>query len=197
MNINYSKAVVGGLAGTVVMTVVGVFLAPMMGMPKMNPADMLAGAMGGNAMLGWAAHLMIGTVLALIYAAVAGSLPGAPWLRGALFAIAPWLLAQIVVMPMMGMGLFSGSAYIDQALFSVRENAKFWLREFDVHSLLRSPKRTYRKKGVAKNQPDARFSRVCLNGKSYIKEWSCVSPICAGAFSIENNRSDISAGDRH
>lgn len=112
MNINYSKAVVGGLAGTVVMTVVGVFLAPMMGMPKMNPADMLAGAMGGNAMLGWAAHLMIGTVLALIYAAVAGSLPGAPWLRGALFAIAPWLLAQLVVMPMMGMGMFSGSALV-------------------------------------------------------------------------------------
>ena len=99
MHISYGKAIAGGLAGTVVMTVVGVFLAPMMGMPKMNPADMLAGAMGGNAMLGWAGHLMIGTILALIYAAVAGSLPGAPWQRGALFALAPWLLAQIAVMP--------------------------------------------------------------------------------------------------
>ena len=29
--------------------------------------------------------------------------------RGALFALAPWLLAQVVVMPMMGMGLFSGA----------------------------------------------------------------------------------------
>ena len=29
--------------------------------------------------------------------------------QGALFSVAPWLMAQLVVMPMMGMGLFSGS----------------------------------------------------------------------------------------
>ena len=29
--------------------------------------------------------------------------------RGALYAIAPWLVAQLMVMPMMGMGVFSGS----------------------------------------------------------------------------------------
>ena len=108
MNINYGTAITGGLAGTAVMTVVGVFLAPMMGMPRMNPADMLAAPMG-SAVLGWAGHLMIGTILALIYAAVVGSLPGSPWQRGALFALAPWLLAQLAVMPMMGMGMFSGS----------------------------------------------------------------------------------------
>jgi uncharacterized membrane protein YagU involved in acid resistance len=43
------------------------------------------------------------------YAVVAGSLPGPVVVRGALFALAPWLLAQLVVMPMMGMGLFSGA----------------------------------------------------------------------------------------
>jgi uncharacterized membrane protein YagU involved in acid resistance len=110
MSINYGKAIAGGVAGTVVMTVVGVFVAPMMGIPKMNPADMLAGAMGGNHLLGWIGHFMIGTALALVYAAVASKLPGAPWLRGALFAIAPWLMAELLVIPMMGMPLFSGSA---------------------------------------------------------------------------------------
>ena len=47
----------------------GLWVAPMMGLPAMNPAAMLAGAMGGSMALGWTEHLMIGTILALIYAA--------------------------------------------------------------------------------------------------------------------------------
>jgi uncharacterized membrane protein YagU involved in acid resistance len=110
MRADMTRVIAAGLVGTLVMTGVGLYVAPMMGMPPMNPATMLAGAMGGMAILGWAAHLMIGTVLALIYAAVALTrLPGPPVARGALFSIAPWLLAQVMVMPMMGMGLFSGS----------------------------------------------------------------------------------------
>jgi uncharacterized membrane protein YagU involved in acid resistance len=86
------------------------FVAPMMGMPPMNPAEMLAGQMGGMIALGWAAHMMIGVILAVAYAALAApTLPGAPWLRGAVFSMAPWLVAQLMVMPMMGMGVFSGS----------------------------------------------------------------------------------------
>lgn len=99
-----------GVMGTLVMTAVGLFVAPMMGMPAMNPAEMLAGQMGGVAALGWMAHLMIGVVLALIYAkAFLTRLPGPVAARGALFSLAPWLMAQIMVMPMMGMPIFSGS----------------------------------------------------------------------------------------
>jgi uncharacterized membrane protein YagU involved in acid resistance len=76
----------------------------------MNPAEMLAGAMGGSIVLGWIGHLMIGVILAIGYAIVAHALPGQAWLRGALYGIAPWLLAQLVVIPMMGMPVFSGSA---------------------------------------------------------------------------------------
>jgi uncharacterized membrane protein YagU involved in acid resistance len=93
------------------MTAVGLFVAPMMGMPPMNPAEMLGSQMGGLLIVGWAAHLMIGITLGLIYAAlVAERLPGPPAVRGAIFSLAPWLMAQLVVMPMMGMGVFSGSA---------------------------------------------------------------------------------------
>ena len=110
MDVNFGRAVAGGIVGTVVMTVVGVFVAPIMGMPPMNPAAMLAGAMGGNMILGWGGHFMIGIVFAVVYAAVAASaIPGPPPARGAIFGLAPWLLAQVAVMPMMGMGLFSGS----------------------------------------------------------------------------------------
>jgi len=110
MDLRIGRTVTAGVIGTLVMTAVGVWIAPLMGIPAMNPANMLAGAMGGSLALGWAGHVMIGVILAVIYAAVAGWLPGAPPLRGALYGIAPFLAAQIVVMPMMGMPLFSGSA---------------------------------------------------------------------------------------
>ena len=111
MSANYGRVIIGGVLGTLVMTAVGVYVAPMMGIPQMNPADMLAGQMGGIAALGWAGHLMIGIVLAFVYATVAVTrLPGPAWARGALFSLAPWLMAQVLVMPMMGMGVFSGSA---------------------------------------------------------------------------------------
>jgi uncharacterized membrane protein YagU involved in acid resistance len=109
-NANIGRAVIAGVIGTAVMTAVGLWIAPLMGMPPMNPAEMLAGAMGGMMALGWIAHFMIGTVLAVIYAFTAPWLPGPPVLRGALYGIAPFLVAQIAVMPMMGMPVFSGSA---------------------------------------------------------------------------------------
>ena len=110
MDVNFGRAVVAGILGTVVMTVVGLYAAPMMGMPPMNPAEMLAGAMGGNMILGWGGHFMIGIMFAVVYAAVAASaIPGPPPVRGAIFGLAPWLLVQVAVMPMMGMSFFSGS----------------------------------------------------------------------------------------
>ena len=59
--------------------------------------------------MGWIAHFMIGVILAELYAVVAGSLPGPVVVRGALYGLAPWLLLQVAVMPMMGMGFFSGA----------------------------------------------------------------------------------------
>jgi uncharacterized membrane protein YagU involved in acid resistance len=107
--INWLRAVAAGIVGTAVMTAVGVWAAPLMGMPPMNPAEMLAMQFGGMMALGWIMHFGIGIVLALIYAFVAPRLPGPPALRGALYGLAPFLVAQIVVMPMMGMPVFSGS----------------------------------------------------------------------------------------
>ena len=112
MRLDYARVIGAGVAGTLAMTAVGLWVAPMMGMAPMNPADMLAGAMGGKIVLGWMGHLLIGIVLAVGYALVASRLPGPPPARGALFAVAPWLMAQLVMMPMMGMPLFSGSVML-------------------------------------------------------------------------------------
>ena len=110
MNLDIGRAGIAGIVGTAAMTVTGLYVAPLMGVPPMNPAVMLAGAMGGSLLLGWVAHFMIGVTLAVGYAVVARALPGSAIVRGALYGVGPFLLAQIVVMPMMGMPLFSGSA---------------------------------------------------------------------------------------
>lgn len=107
--LNWTRAVVAGLFATGVMTAFMV-MAPAMGLPPMNVGAMLGSVMGGSLALGWMAHFMIGAVLAIGYAALfATRLPGPGLLRGAVFGLVPWLVAQIVVMPMMGAGLFGGS----------------------------------------------------------------------------------------
>jgi uncharacterized membrane protein YagU involved in acid resistance len=84
-----------------------------MGMPAMNIGAMLGSVMGGSTALGWVAHFMIGVVLAVLYATFfAPRLPGPGAVRGIVFSLAPWLAAQVVVMPMMGAGFFSGSALV-------------------------------------------------------------------------------------
>jgi uncharacterized membrane protein YagU involved in acid resistance len=107
MNIRPGPAVIAGSAATAVMTVVGLWVAPIMGLPPTNPAVMLA---GGSMALAWMGHLMIGTILAVIYAVARPYLPGPPVVRGATYGLAPFLMAQLIVMSMMGMPVFSGSA---------------------------------------------------------------------------------------
>jgi len=104
---NLTKALGAGIAGTIVMTLFAA-TAPLMGMPEMNVPEMLSGFMGVPTIAGWLAHFMIGTILALAYAFVLISkLPGKPVVRGILFGLIPWFMAQILVNPMMGAGVFA------------------------------------------------------------------------------------------
>ncbi len=110
--INLPKAILGGVLGTIAMTFVGAWLAPMMGMPPMNPAELLAKVAGDNIVVGWIGHFLTGIVLAIIYAAFQSYLPGPSFVRGALYSIAPWLAAMLIVMPLIGMPLFMGAGIL-------------------------------------------------------------------------------------
>ncbi|MBI5060578.1 hypothetical protein HZB60_12465 [candidate division KSB1 bacterium] len=106
---NLTSAIIAGLLATAAMTML-LIIAPMMGMPKMDIGGMLAMFMGVPVTVGWIAHFMIGTALAIGYALFfvrATSLSGTK--GGLLYSVIPWLMAQIIVMPMMGTPLFSGS----------------------------------------------------------------------------------------
>jgi uncharacterized membrane protein YagU involved in acid resistance len=86
-------------------------VAPMMTGRKMDIAAMLGQMVGGWAM-GMAMHFINGTIIfPLIYALVLYRfLPGPPVVKGILWGAILWLVAQLMVMPMMGAGVFSSNA---------------------------------------------------------------------------------------
>ncbi len=105
-----TKAILAGLIGTVAMTLL-VYVAPLMGIPMGGPWEMLAMSLKAPILVGWLLHFLIGVVLAVLYAgAFYAWLPGAPAVRGLLYGIFPWLLAMLVVVPMMGGPIFMGAA---------------------------------------------------------------------------------------
>ncbi len=93
------KAFLGGIVGTAVMTMV-MFIAPMMGMPKMSPPEMLSKMMGFPIIAGWMMHFMIGILFALTYAFifidVVKKLKN-NILKGAIFGMAVFIFAQIAM----------------------------------------------------------------------------------------------------
>lgn len=104
---NLTKALLAGVVGTVAMTML-TFIGPMMGMPEMDIPKMLAGFMGVPIVAGWLAHFMVGTGFAVVYAYVLESrIPGSSFVKGALYGLIPWFLAQVMVNPMMGAGVFA------------------------------------------------------------------------------------------
>lgn len=66
MENKFGNAILSGFIATIVMTMV-IFLAPMMGLPKMNIPQMLAGMLGVSVVIGWIMHFMIGLIFAFVY----------------------------------------------------------------------------------------------------------------------------------
>ncbi len=100
-------AVLAGFIGTVAMTLL-MYGGPIMGFPSMDIATMLGTMFVADPaaafLPGLAIHFTIGLALAVGYAVLfARVLPGTPWLRGALYALVPWLTAMVAVMPMMAL----------------------------------------------------------------------------------------------
>ena len=108
MKPNVLRAIFGGLVGTMAMTMMMYLVAPMMGV-RMDIAASLAGMLGAPWAVGLTIHFLNGTVIfPLIYALVLFRyLKGGSTVQGITFGVLLWLMAQLVVMPMMGAGVFS------------------------------------------------------------------------------------------
>ena len=106
----FTKALLAGIAGTIAITML-TYIAPMMGMPEMDIPQMLSGFMVVPIVAGWLAHFMIGTGFAVVYAYIFVSrIPGSPLVKGAIYGLIPWFLAQVMVNPIMGAGIFALNA---------------------------------------------------------------------------------------
>jgi len=106
----FSRAALGGFIGTLVMTMMMYVVAPMMGL-HMDIAAMLGSMLGGSWSVGLMMHFVNGAVIfPAIYAyALYAHLPGSPAIRGTIWGVVLWLIAQTMVMPMMGAGIFSSA----------------------------------------------------------------------------------------
>ena len=107
MKTKIQHAVLVGIVATAAMTMV-MFVAPFMGMPKMNPAEMLAGMMGLPVFIGWIMHFMIGVIFALAYIFFLSGFLGkisSKIGKGALFGFIVFVFAQVM---MAVMGAFMG-----------------------------------------------------------------------------------------
>ena len=108
------RAVVAGVVGTAAMTVL-MLGAPKLGLAKLAIGQQLStflavsvGYLPVGPFTGWIVHFGFGIVLAIIYALVFQErLTGPPVLRGALYGVLVFILAQLVFMPLMGAGVFS------------------------------------------------------------------------------------------
>ena len=106
----FTRAALGGLVGTMAMTAMMYVVGPMMGL-HMDIAAMLGSMLGGSWAAGMMMHVLNGTLIfsAIYVYALYERLPGSPVIKGTTWGVALWLMAQVVVMPMMGGGLFSSA----------------------------------------------------------------------------------------
>ena len=108
------RALAAGIIGTAVMTVV-LLWAPLVGLPKLAIGELLSTFLAVSVAVfrvgpagGWLIHGLVGIALALLYAGIFTKLlPGGPLVRGALYGLLVFVLAQLVFMPAVGAGVFS------------------------------------------------------------------------------------------
>ena len=110
----FVRATMAGVAGTAAMSAL-ILVELVVHLPTIAIGQVLGSSLGlasalpsvGPA-LGWVLHFVIGALLALAYAGLLVTrLPGAPWLRGLIYGMVVFILAQSVFMPFVGGGFFS------------------------------------------------------------------------------------------
>ena len=106
------RAFLSGFVGTMAITLMMYFVAPIMVGTKMDIAQMLGSLVRDSWWAGLGMHFVNGTIVfPLLYTFVFYSvLPGGSTMKGITWGVILWVLAQIAVMPMMGAGFFSANS---------------------------------------------------------------------------------------
>ena len=104
----FFKGIVAGLVATIVLSVLMIMKSKMGIMTDVNVIAMLASKMGGNSVMAWFAHFMIGMLgYGIAYVVIFSKLPfNSIILRGVALGMAGWVAMMIAIMPMINAGLF-------------------------------------------------------------------------------------------
>ena len=98
---------VAGVVATLVLSLMMLMKSKMGVMPELNIIAMLAGMMGGTLVLGWVAHFMIGAAYGVVFYMANDKLPTKSVIsKGVILGVIGWLVMMLMLMPMMGAGLF-------------------------------------------------------------------------------------------
>ncbi len=106
------RAIAGGLLGTIAITLMMYYVAPLMLGGPMDVAKMLGDFLGTSRNAGMAVHFLNGTIIfPLIFVWLLWNyLPGGPTAKGTTWGLILWFLAQAIVTPIAGGGFFSSNA---------------------------------------------------------------------------------------
>lgn len=103
MNNLVIKTVLGGVIGTIILTIMAFFVAPMMGV-KMDPPAMLSMKFHVPILVGWVMHFMMGIMFAFAYMLIIRKLLHTVsniWIKGIIFGGIIFMVA-LVGMYLMG-----------------------------------------------------------------------------------------------
>ena len=111
---NASRAIAAGAIATASMTAL-LLIEPAVGLPEIAIGQLLSSSLSfttavlsAGPAVGWLLHFLVGIAWALLYAGVVlERLPGSPFVCGILYGVVVFLLAQAVLMPLVGAGFFS------------------------------------------------------------------------------------------
>jgi uncharacterized membrane protein YagU involved in acid resistance len=111
---NAARAVGAGAIATASMTAL-LLIEPAVGLPEIAIGQLLSSSLSfttavlsAGPALGWLLHFLVGIAWALLYAGlVLDRLPGTALVRGILYGGMVFLLAQTILMPLVGAGFFS------------------------------------------------------------------------------------------
>jgi len=98
---------IAGVVATIVLSLMMLIKGKMGVMPELDIISMLAGMMGGALLLGWVMHFMIGVSYGVVFHLTYDKLPtNSLIIKGLILGIVGWLVMMLMLMPMVGAGLF-------------------------------------------------------------------------------------------
>lgn len=102
------QGVWAGFVATVVLSILMIIKHAMGVMPELDPINMITKMLGASTpIVGWIMHFIIGSIMwGIAFALTSRLFPGPFWVKGMLFAVVPWLIMMVAMMPLAGAGFF-------------------------------------------------------------------------------------------